>query len=205
MAFIIYFWSVYLDAARRNEIAPPLQLRRWAYELNLAMCFIILRIVALLFFCGAAYGQFPPAKIEAAEIQQLSKTDIPTVSYCELVRNPARYNQKFIRVHGIYQLAGGEYSNLHDPGCLNNPTVEENFRAEIETWVWFDDALETQTRPGIFKIFGQLRDLYGWVDVIVVGKFLGSDKHGGYGHLNSGRFMLNVIRIEQVQPVKKRN
>jgi len=158
-------------------------------------------IVGLFFLCGPAYGQFHPPKPESSEIKQVSGNEVPTVSYCELVRNPARYNQKLIRVHGVYQLAGGEYSNLYDPSCLNNPTARERLRAQTETWVKFDDALESQTNPGTLKVFGQLRDFYGSADVIVVGKFFGSEKHGGYGHLNSGRFRLDVIRIEHVQPV----
>jgi len=118
------------------------------------------------------------------------------------VRNLKLYNQKFIRVHGVYAEVGGEYSNLYDLSCLNNPASEEKFEAERQTWVWFDDSYEIQTKPGILKVFKQFLDFEGWADVVVVGKFFGSEKHGGYGHLNSGRFMLVVIRIEEVKPVK---
>lgn len=168
------------------------------------MRFIFISLAGCLLLCSDVCGQFPPPKLDRQEIEQLSKSEIPNVSYCELVRNPELYNQNLIRVHGTYQLAGGEYSNLYDASCLKNPTSDQKVKAETETWVWFDDAYETQTNPGIVKIFAQLRDLYGWANVTVVGKFFGSKKHGGYGHLNSARFMLDVIRIEQVEPVKSK-
>src|SRR4030095_8784553 len=62
----------------------------------------------------------------ACVTRQLFKSEIPTVSSCELERNPARYDQRFISVHGVYAETGGEYSNLYDPSCLSNPTSEED-------------------------------------------------------------------------------
>jgi len=165
------------------------------------MRFIFLLPVGLVLLCSDVCGQFPPLKLEPQEIERLAKSEIPTIPYCELLRNPKLFDQKLIRIRGIYALTGGEYSNLYDPSCLNSPTPEEKVRFETETWVWFDEAYETQTNPGIAKIFAQLRDFYGWADVIVVAKFFGSEKHGRYGHLSSARFMLDVVRIEHVQPV----
>ena len=46
------------------------------------MRYVFLLTLSLFFFSGEVCGQFPPPKFEAQEIEQLSKSEIPTVSYC---------------------------------------------------------------------------------------------------------------------------
>ena len=167
------------------------------------MRFLLLAI-GLLVLCGTARAQ-PTPKMDPKEIEQLFKSEIQTVSYCDLVQNPTQYNQKLIRVHGVYAETGGEYSNLYDPTCLSNPTPTERYLAETQTWVEFNEAYESQTKPGIVKIFDQLRYYYQRADVIIVAKFYGPEKNRGYGHQGVAKLMLDVIRIEQVQPVKQSN
>src|SRR6266853_6576976 len=42
---------------------------------------------------------------------------IPTVSYCELIRNPNLYAEKLVRVKATWEY-GFEMSDLYDPECL---------------------------------------------------------------------------------------
>src|SRR5258708_7854912 len=126
----------------------------------------LLELVIILFRCDV-YGQFRPPKIETQEIEQLSKSEIPTISYCELGRSPTTYNQKFVRVHGVYVVVGGEYSNLYDLSCLSNPTREEKLEIETQTWVSFDHSFKSQTKPEILKLFELLNDSERLLDVTV--------------------------------------
>jgi hypothetical protein len=102
--------------------------RRWASNLNLTMRFIFL-LLGLLLLCGDACAQFE-SRIAPDEIKQASKSEVPTIAYCELVRNPKRYDREFIRVRGSY-LVREEHSNLYDLSCLTNPTAKDTDSANL--------------------------------------------------------------------------
>jgi hypothetical protein len=140
---------------------------------------------------------FVPSNVRAQS--QNEQSEIPTVPYCELVRNPAFYNEKLIRVRGVYVLRE-EHSNVYDPGCLTNPTSKEIDRALNETWVSFDGD-HMPMKPEVKQFFERLRDLQSRANVTFVGEFFGPNKNG-YGHKNEAHFMLDVIRIERVEPLK---
>jgi hypothetical protein len=135
----------------------------------------ILLTFGLLLVCGDVRGQFVSPRIPTEEIEQASKSEIRTVSYCELVRNPKLYDKKFIRVHGLYVLRE-EHSNIYDPTCLVNPTSKEIAKAGNETWIDFNDHYVTQPTPEFAKFKSEIGSLPWQADVVFVGKFFGPKK-----------------------------
>jgi hypothetical protein len=113
-------------------------------------------------------------------------TKIPTVAYCDLIRNPELYDQKVIRVKAIYRY-GYEWSELYCGDCLK----------EGQTWVDFDESFESCTKPDVAKKLGDNGFKGRTVSVVMIGKFHGSG--GGYGHMNAYRFRLLVSCVEQAK------
>ncbi len=106
---------------------------------------------------------------------------IPTVSYCELVRNPMRYDQTTVRVSSIH-IVGFEWSYLMDDECLEQTwaiLTPENPECSVD--------MPTPSTPVDWR--GGMRA------VTVTGKFYG--ERGGYGHLGQYPYMFEVICIER--------
>ena len=110
-----------------------------------------------------------------------------TVAYCDLVRNPERYNQKLVRVSGVYRY-GYEWSELY---CLECTT-------DARTWVDFNEAFSSSTKASIRKKLGGNGFKGRTVMVTMVGRF---DAGGGYGHMGAYRFRLLVERVEKANVV----
>ena len=97
----------------------------------------------------------------------LSRTPTPeavTVSYCDLIQNPAAYDRKLVRTNAIYRF-GFEWAELY---CLN--CYDGNHR----TWVDFEGELCRRSKK--IKSHGGIGRT---VAVQIVGTFYGSG--GRYG------------------------
>lgn len=108
---------------------------------------------------------------------------LPVIPYCDLVRNSSNYDNQIIRVRGIYYF-NMENSALDDPDCRSQ-----------DAWTW------VQSEP--YSNFGQSSEPLKRnqpAQVVFLGRFSGPDKPG-YGHLNSYRFKLSVMRVEEIKPV----
>ncbi|MDQ1637731.1 MAG: hypothetical protein QOF62_1070 [Pyrinomonadaceae bacterium] len=110
-----------------------------------------------------------------------------TVAYCDLVRNPERYNQKSVRVSAVYRY-GYEWSELY---CLECGT-------ESKTWVDFDDSFSSSTKASIRKKLGDNGFKGRTVLVTMVGKF---DAGSGYGHMGAYRYRLMVDSVEKADVI----
>ncbi len=66
---------------------------------------------------------------------------VPTVTFCELVRHPVRYDGKIVRLRVKY-LVGGETRVVYDKRC------------EGEAWVEFDHVFDTCTEKNVRERFG---------------------------------------------------
>ena len=113
-------------------------------------------------------------------------SDVPTVAYCDLIRNPKRYDDKLIRIRAIYRY-GYEWSQFYCPGCLS----------EGETWVDFEKSFKSCARSVVSKRIGDNGFKGRTVELLVVGKFYGSDV--GYGHMNAYRFKFVVRCVEEAK------
>jgi hypothetical protein len=115
-------------------------------------------------------------------------SDIPTVDYCDLIRQAKDYDQKQIRIKAVYRV-GYEWSEIYCPDCFNQ---------KERTWVEFDDDLESCTNSKIVKLLG---DDGKTLSVTVVGVFHSSSIR--YGHMGSYRFKFAVKCVESAKLLLK--
>jgi hypothetical protein len=102
-----------------------------------------------------------------------SAIEIPTVSYCELVRDAERYNDKVVRVHAQYR-TGFERSYLYDLACVKGKTALEQAAAQQETWLGFDAGHQSCWQPALAQIHKANGGRGVTAEVTVVGKFFGA-------------------------------
>ena len=125
---------------------------------------------------------------------------IPTVSYCELIRNPDRYDRKTIRVKATL-LVSFEVSTLEDSQCDIGRSI----------WVEFDGSHNSCTPKRVRKSFDNIfnssevgRSTRG--EIIAIGRFEMARKIGtrptpsGFGHLDQYPYQLTIKCLEQVHP-----
>jgi hypothetical protein len=110
-------------------------------------------------------------------IHALQEGEYATVGYCELIRNPDRYNGKRVRISAVYRY-GYEWSELY---CLECAT-------ESKTWVEFTDSFSSSAKESIRKKLDDNGFKGRTLLVTMVGKF---DAGGGYGHMGAYRLRLH--------------
>jgi hypothetical protein len=141
----------------------------------------------------------PHSNIETAPTD-LSKA--PTVSYCELIKNSAKYNHKIVRVRAIYFTAF-EKMYLYDEACEieKPPTAPEKVPAE--TWAEWDKSFVSKGDSEEAKLNRQLNG-FGRKDVTLIGKFNSTNEQDDsnapdlFGHLNCCRFQFQIMRLEKI-------
>jgi hypothetical protein len=141
--------------------------------------------------------------------------DVPTIAYCDLVREAELNDKKLVRVRAVY-IVGFEGSLFFDPACEGK-----------EAWVQFDPSYEKSTKSKLLKRFRNLSNASPVktaggginfptkrVEILAVGTFdgirptqkLGSiTLHTGFGHMNSYDYQFTVLRIEDVKPVTEKS
>ncbi len=165
---------------------------------------ILLSLMFLAFSCLAVMAQIQKTTVE-----------IPTIKYCDLVREPASYDGKFIRVEAFYTF-GFEASFMYEEACANNLGL---------TWITFDPSIEKTTKPDIWKkyrsftkeiLVGQPQDRANCklrrLRFLWTGIFTGvtpTIKIGdrvvkqGFGHMNRHSFKFTVREIEEITKVEE--
>jgi hypothetical protein len=132
------------------------------------------------------------------------------VPFCEIVRNPERYDQKLVTTSGIFR-AGPEFAGFVDPGCEPSP------ERDVETFpVPIRDAV---SRTAGWNRLGQILDRDKRAFVVIRGVFDAYRRYEGplpagpalqevlkkgnsrFGHLNFARFRLRIESVEFVAPV----
>lgn len=156
--------------------------------------------------------------------------EIPTIDYCELIRNPSLYDQKVVRVRATYVRGGTQTSNLYNFECDYhgstwvefNPTYEScTKRKEVKRLVRMErDSLPYSKPHTSIVIITYLR-----AEVVFVGKFEAAlpEKVGeqinlpdfksdsflstvktDYAHYFHYKHLLTVNCVEKVTPVPPR-
>jgi len=140
----------------------------------------------------------------SAPAPDLSKIDIPTVPFCDLVSHADKYDNQIVRTQAIIYY-GFEASVLYHVGC-----------DRFDTWAAYDSSYDGKTQQGkrLFKMLtkGNSGD-YNSAQVTVVGRFLGKkqvafrvkDKtyYTGYGHMNMFDSQLTIMRLDDVTPTPR--
>jgi len=129
-----------------------------------------------------------------------SSSDVSGVAFCDLLRDPTRYDGKEVRFRAIY-LADFELAAFHSDSCSDKKN---------RTWAEFDQvAIAKSSRPEILE---KLKEqvyccLWGgdnyWreTDMLLTGVFHSSRED--YGHLGQYRFMIIVKSVEEISATKK--
>jgi len=115
------------------------------------------------------------------------RKDVPTVAYCDLLRNPDAYNGKQVRITADYRL-GFEWSELY---CL------ECWGMEGRTWADFDEV-GSCTRNAVRRL---TKAYEGTFKLTVVGEFQSSG--GRYGHMGAYRYQFVVKCVEEAKRLLK--
>jgi hypothetical protein len=122
--------------------------------------------------------------------------DTPTVSYCELVRDPQRYQDKVVRVHAQYRM-GFEVSYLYDLACVKGKTPLEHAAARQETWLGFDSAHQSCWQPALAQLHKANGGRGATADVTVVGIFYGAENR--HEPAPGGKFQFIARCLERVK------
>lgn len=138
--------------------------------------------------------------VSAQSNKSSESTDIPTITFCELVQNPAVYDGREVRFRAKY-LASFEVAAFGDPNC----TTKEN-----RTWAEFDGiSIKAAARPEIFQklekqiLCGKCGEDKEWreTEMLVTAVFNAEDT--GHGFLGEYRFMVTVKNIEEISETAK--
>jgi hypothetical protein len=142
----------------------------------------------------------------SAPAPDLSKIEIPTVNFCDLVHNPEKFDKQILRTQAIIYY-GFEASVLYVTAC-----------DKFDTWASYDSTYDEKAKEGrkLYKLLtkGKYSD-YKRADVIIVGRFDGRRqqfsltlKNGknfsysmGYGHLNVYPYQFTIMRVEKAKAV----
>ncbi len=144
----------------------------------------------------------PPNTNKSIESAPLDLSEIPTVSYCDLIKNAAEYDKKIVRVRAVY-FNEFERSFLYDENCKIDqpPTAPEKVPAQ--TWARWDKSFVSQGDSEEAKLNRQLNG-FGRKDVTIIGRFDSTNEQGKadspnlFGHLNCCRYQFSIIRLEKI-------
>lgn len=130
-----------------------------------------------------------------ADSIEVSLDDIPTVTYCELVRNPDRFHERVVRISAVYE-RGFEKSYLFDRECTNG---------QLQTWVSHDKSIVLKGESEEAKKNRMITGFGRW-SVTMVGKFLRATPPERFGHMGCCQYEFDIVRIEKSEklPEQKR-
>ena len=143
--------------------------------------------------------------IETANEIETVPTDpskIPTVNYCDLVKNAADYDRKIVRLRAIY-FTGFEKTYIYDSRCEKGSAPEAPENVPAETWAEQDQSLVTKGDSIEAKTNRQLNG-FGRREVFIIGRFYSTNEQNDrdapnlFGHLNCCRFLFRIMRVESI-------
>jgi hypothetical protein len=136
-----------------------------------------MRMLVILILWIASFSTPDPLSSGAYQGKQA-----PTVTYCDLIRNPSRYDKKEVRVKAVFRV-GYEWEEIYCLDC---------FDTDQRTWIKFDDEVDSCTKRDISKLIGARE---GTFSIVAVGEFQSSGR--GYGHMGAYRYQFVVKCVEK--------
>jgi len=108
-----------------------------------------------------------------------------SVAFCDLLRNPAQYDGKEVRVRATYRY-GFEWSQLYCIDCIDKG----------KAWLKFSDNLDEASQRSLRK----LPKGAGIANLTVQGVF---SSVGTFGHSNGYRYQILASKISDVSVIQK--
>jgi hypothetical protein len=125
--------------------------------------------------------------------------EVPTITACKLVENAERFDQKVVRVIGIYD-NGFERSYLYDLDC----NIGDRGRQPV--WVGRDKSFVVKGETDEAKMNRTISGFGRW-RVTVVGRFVRAKAPGRFGRMGCCQYEFDFMRIEKSEqlPARKTN
>jgi hypothetical protein len=134
----------------------------------------------------------PPASVgqeTAVQSRPIKALAVPTVAFCDLLKNPQLYSGRVIRTSAIFRRGGEEIAEFYCPSCLESGRV----------YLDIDEGYETCTKPANAE---KIRS-FNTVDVTLTGRFVVAGPGVGFGHLGQWRQKLIVSCVEKASVISK--
>ena len=179
---------------------------------------ILLLVLSLATCCGSQVGgaiedkrmdennnrqkrtNTPPDNRNANQSLPVALSKIPTVTYCDLVRNPAAYDHRMVRVRVVYYTAF-EKMYLYDERCEKGQPPEAPEKVPAEIWAEWDASFVSKGDSDEAKLNRELNG-FGRKDITVIGKFNITPENpeapNRFGHFNCCRYQFQISRVEKV-------
>ena len=138
-------------------------------------------------------NQTPSNVNSSTEIKPLELSKIPTVTYCELIKNSADYDRKIVRVRGVY-FNGFERMFFYDEHCVKGEPPQAPEKIPAETWIEWDRDYALKDDSDEAKQYRAVKSGER-KDVTVIGKFYGTRDINNTG---SGKHQFRIMRVEKV-------
>jgi hypothetical protein len=118
---------------------------------------------------------------------------VPTVTYCDLIRSPATYDHRIVRLRAVY-FNGFERMFLYDQNCIGGepPQAPKNIPAEM--WVEWDEAYRKKDSSAEATKYRETKPEER-KDVTLIGRFYATREINNTG---SGRYQFRIMRVEKV-------
>jgi hypothetical protein len=131
-------------------------------------------------------------------LQRFTSAQVPTIDYCELLRSPATYDQKVIRLNVVY-IVGFETSTFDSSRCNTQTStwVEQGFLDRDCTNSEIRETLKKRldAPPPSGTGFGSWKPII--TSLTVTGQFQGL-RAEGYGHMNAYTYSFTIQCVEQI-------
>ena len=122
--------------------------------------------------------------------------DVPKVTYCELIKNPRKFDDKVVEVTAIYG-NGFEKSYLYDKDLCNKGMDQpQTWAAYDKAFVMDGDSEEAKTNSAISG--------FGVWEVTAIGRFKRAWEPGRYGHMACCLYQFNFMKIVRSEKLSDR-
>jgi hypothetical protein len=188
MRSAVLFWRSFQgDTFRRGEKLLAKHLQK------------ISALILLICFTGCVSHEPAIRDIEGPPTMASSVAKAPVVSFCDLVRSPARYDKLIVRTQAIIHV-DRENEFLYDPKC------EHEIGGPV--WADFDPSYvynDEKLRQRLMELIRpRLSTPSRTARVTVVGRFEGPSG-GPYGHLDGYPSRFSIMRVEQAEEAETMN
>jgi hypothetical protein len=169
-----------------------MNLRRIGIRLGIALLIVLLGLIAGSIFISRESETEPPPCPACSAVYASAASEVPTVTPCDLVHDPKRYNDQVVRVRAIWRHDSGTVS-LSDPAaqCEGGSPMKAGLP---ESFASCDGARQMLV---IHTGLGFERGYNGRANVIVAGRY-GRVQSGDGSDAETG---LTILCVERVTPI----